>query len=396
MKPLSKVACAITPSATLALNNLYKEMKADGIDVIGFTCGEPDFPTPDNINMAAVKAIVDHDTKYTPAGGTMALKKAICGRLQEDLGVSYKPNQIVVTSGAKHCLYIALQALVNPGEEVILPAPYWVSYLELIKMVGGVPVVVSASEAEDFKITPEKLEAAITPKTKALMLNNPSNPTGMVYTKEELEALVAVCVKHDLYIISDEIYYKLIYGDVTFTSVAALGQEAYDHTILINGVSKSYAMTGWRIGYIAASAEIAKVCSSYLSHSTGNPNSIAQAASVEALAGQQDTVEAMRVQFEKRRDYMVSEMNKIEGISCLNPQGAFYVMMNISQLVGKTIKGRVIHNADDFADVFLKEGLVCVVPCTSFGDDMFLRWSYATSMEDIVEGIKRLKALVEG
>jgi aspartate aminotransferase len=178
--------------------------------------------------------------------------------------------------------------------------------------------------------------------------------------------------------------------------VAALGQEAYDHTILINGVSKSYAMTGWRIGYIAASAEIAKVCSSYLSHSTGNPNSIAQAASVEALAGQQDTVEAMRVQFEKRRDYMVSEMNKIEGISCLNPQGAFYVMMNISQLVGKTIKGRVIHNADDFADVFLKEGLVCVVPCTSFGDDMFLRWSYATSMEDIVEGIKRLKALVEG
>lgn len=396
MKPLATVASAIHPSATMSLNNLYNEMKASGIDVIGFTCGEPDFPTPDNINMAAIRAITQHQTKYTPAGGTAELKRAVCKRLQEDMGVSYQPNQIVVTSGAKHCLYVALQTLVNDGDEVILPAPYWVSYLELIQMVGGVPVVLHASEAENFKLTPEKLEAAITPKTKCLILNNPSNPTGMVYTKEELQALAEVCVRHDLYILSDEIYYKLVYGDVTFTSVAALGQKVYDHTILVNGVSKSYAMTGWRIGYLAGPANIMKICSSYLSHSTGNPCSISQAASLEALAGPQDTVESMRQEFERRRDYMVKAMNEIKGISCLKPQGAFYVMMNISRLVGKTICGTVIHNADDFADVFLKEGLVCVVPCTSFGDDMFLRWSYATSMDDIVEGVKRLKAMVEG
>lgn len=380
----------------MALNNLYKEMKASGVDVIGFTCGEPDFPTPDNINMAAIKAIADHETKYTPASGTAELKKAICCRLKEDMNVDYAPNQIVISSGAKHCLYIALQTLVDDGDEVILPAPYWVSYLELIRMVGGVPVVVKATEAEDFKLTPEKLEAAITPKTKAMILNNPSNPTGMVYTREELAALAEVCVKHDLYIISDEIYYKLIYDGFEFASVASLGKEVYDRTILVNGVSKSYAMTGWRIGYLAAPASVAKVCSSYLSHSTGNPNSIAQAASVEALAGPQETVDAMCEAFKARRDYMVEHMNQVEGVSCLKPEGAFYVMMNISQLVGRTIKGRVIHNADDFADVFLKEGLVCIVPCTAFGDDMFLRWSYAVSMEDIVEGIQRLKKLVEG
>lgn len=395
MKPLAKIASAITPSATLALNNLYKEMKAEGKDVIGFTCGEPDFPTPDNINMAAVKALADHDTKYTPAGGTAALKKAVCYRLKEDMGVSYAPNQIVVSSGAKHCLYITLSVLVDPGDEVILPAPYWVSYFELIKMVGGVPVTIHAGVEEQFKLTPEKLEAAITPKTKALILNNPSNPTGMVYNRAELEALAAVCVKHDLYIVSDEIYYKLLYDGRTFTSVAALGQDVYDHTILVNGVSKSYAMTGWRIGYIAAPAAVAKLCTSFLSHSTGNPNSIAQAASVEALAGPQDTVETMRQAFEARRDYMVREMNAIEGISCLKPEGAFYVMMNISGLVGKTIRGKLIRNADDFADVFLKEGLVCVVPCTSFGDNMFVRWSYAVSMGEIQEGLKRLRALVE-
>lgn len=396
MKPLAKIASGITPSATMALNNLYNKMKSEGVDVIGFTCGEPDFATPDNINMAAVSAIARHDTKYTPAGGTAALKQAVCQRMREDLGVSYEPNQVVITSGAKHCLYVALQTLVEDGDEVILPAPYWVSYLELIKMVGGVPVVVRATEEEQFKLTPEKLEGAITPRTKCIILNNPSNPTGMVYTREELQALADVCVKHDLYILSDEIYYKLIYGDVTFTSVAALGREVYDRTILVNGVSKSYAMTGWRIGYLAAPPQIAKICSSYLSHSTGSPSSISQAASVEALAGPQDTVESMRRAFEARRDYMVKGMNEIEGISCLKPQGAFYVMMNVSRLVGKTIKGRVIHNADDFADVFLKEGLVCTVPCTSFGDDMFVRWSYAASMEDIVEGLKRLKALVEG
>ena len=391
MKSLSTIASNVQASTTLALDALYKEMKANGVDVIGFAAGEPDFPTPDYIKYAGMAAIVHDETRYTPATGTLALKKAVCKRLKEDLGLDYEPANIVCSSGAKHCLYIALRAIINSGDEVIIPTPAWVTYNEMVKMVGAEPVTIVCTEAENFKLTPEKLEAAITDKTKCVMLNNPSNPTGMLYSREELQGIADVCVKHDLFIIADEIYYKLLYDGREFTSIASLGEDVKELTIIINGVSKSYAMTGWRIGYIAADKRVVSVMSKYLSHSTGNPSAPAQAASVVALNAPQDTVEEMRKAFEKRRDYMVERMNQIPGVSCLKPEGAFYVMMNISKLIGKTLHGQVINNADDFGDIFLKEGLVCIVPCTGFGDPNFLRWSYATSMENIKEGLDRLE-----
>ena len=252
MKKLSQIASAVQASTTMAIDALFKQMKADGIDVIGFGAGEPDFNTPDDIKAAGIAAIENNFTRYTPAAGTVELRQAICDRMKADCGLSYKPSQVVVSSGAKHAVYLALRAIVDPGDEVILPAPFWVSYYELIKMVGGVPVVVTATEAENFKLTAEKLEAAITSKTKALILNNPSNPTGMVYGREELQALADVCVKHDLYVVDDEIYYGLLYDGQTFTSLASLGEEIKERAIIINGVSKSYAMTGWRIGYACA------------------------------------------------------------------------------------------------------------------------------------------------
>lgn len=391
MKPLSSVASNVQASTTLALDSLYKEMKANGVDVLGFAAGEPDFPTPDHIKLAAVEAIIHNETRYTPASGTMALKIAICDRLKADLGLHYEPPQIVCSSGAKHCVYIALRTLVDEGDEVIVPAPYWVSYVELVKMVGGTPVAVLATEEENFKLTPEKLEAAITPKTKCVMLNNPSNPTGMLYTREELKDLAEVIVKHDLYVLADEIYYKLVYDGRKFVSIASLGEEIKKRSIIINGVSKSYAMTGWRLGYLACDAAIAKVASNYLSHSTGNPCSITQAAAAVALEADQQTAELMRQAFEERRNYIVDRINAIPGLSCLKPEGAFYVMLNIKQLLGKTIHGHVINSADDFSDAFLKEGLVCIVPCTGFGIDGFLRWSYAASMKNIKKGLDRLE-----
>lgn len=395
MKELSRIASNVQASTTLALDALYKEMKARGIDVIGFAAGEPDFPTPDYIKYAGIAGIVNNQTKYTPAVGTLELRKAICYRLREDLGIEYAPANVIVSSGAKHCLYVALRALINPGDEVIIPTPAWVTYTEMAKMVGGEPVCVHSTDAEQFKLTPEKLEAAITDKSKVLMLNNPSNPTGMLYTREELEALAAVCVKHDLYIISDEIYYGLLYDGRTFTSMGALGDDVRERTILINGVSKSYAMTGWRIGYIAADERITSVIAKYLSHSTGNASAPAQAASMAAVYLPQDTVESMRKAFEERRNYMVERMNRIPGVSCLKPQGAFYVMMNVTKLFGKELYGRKIRNADDFADVFLEKGLVCVVPCTGFGDSNHVRWSYAASMKDIQRGLDRLEKFLK-
>ena len=391
MKELSHIASQVHASTTLELDALYKQMKADGVDVIGFAAGEPDFPTPEHIKYAGINAIVNNDTKYTPATGTIQLRKAVCQRLKADMGLDYEPTNIICSSGAKHCLYLALKAIINPGDEVIVVEPAWVTYNEIVRMVEGVPVSVLTRETDDFMLTPEELEAAITPKTKCIMLNNPSNPTGMLYYKEELEALAKVCVKHDLYIISDEIYYSLLYDGLSFTSMASLGPEVKERTILINGVSKTYAMTGWRIGYMAASKEIISVAAKYLSHSTGNPSAPAQAAAVAALTGPQECVETMRKAFEERRNYMVYRMNSIPGVSCLKPEGAFYVMMNITGLLGKVIHGKLINNADDFGDIFLKEGLVCIVPWTGFGDPHFLRWSYATSMENIKEGLDRLE-----
>lgn len=394
MKPVSKIAEAVRASTTLAVDSLAKQMKADGLDVVGFGTGEPDFNTPDNINMAGIRAICDGKTKYTPAAGIIPLRKAIAQRLKEDCGVDYDYTQIVVASGAKHSVYIALAAVTNPGDEIIIPAPFWVSYYEMVRMVGGTPVIVEAGEEQNFKITAEQLEAAITDKTKCLMLNNPSNPTGMIYSKDELSAIGEVCVKHDLYILADEIYYQLIYDGIEFTSIASLGEDVKERTLLINGVSKSYAMTGWRVGYCAANKTLAKIMSNFLSHSTGAPSTISQWASVEALTGPQEGIEAMRLAFLERRDYIVKRINSIPGVSCIVPNGAFYVMMNIEKLVGKTLGGKLIENDDDFAVALLEKALVAVVPCSGFGMKNFVRWSYAASMENIEKGLDRLEKFV--
>ncbi|MDE6282107.1 MAG: pyridoxal phosphate-dependent aminotransferase [Oscillospiraceae bacterium] len=380
----------------MAIDALAKQMKADGIDVIGFGAGEPDFNTPDHIKAAADKAIAENVTRYTPASGTVALKEAVCRRMREDCGLDYKPSQAVISSGAKHCVYIALRALVNPGDEVILPAPFWVSYLEMVRMVGGVPVVVTAQESAGFKMTAEQLAAAITPKTKALILNNPCNPTGMVYAKEELEAIARVCVEKDIYIISDEIYYGLVYDGREFASVASFGEDVKERAILINGVSKSYAMTGWRIGYLLASEKIAKVMANYLSNSTGSPSSISQAASVAALNGSQHCVEEMRQSFEERRNYIVGRVNAMDGVSCIKPEGAFYIMMNVEKQLGRAICGETINSSDDFASALLKHGLVAAVPGTGFGAPNFVRWSYAVSMDNIKKGMDRLEKFLKG
>lgn len=394
MKPVSKIAEAVRASTTLAVDSLAKQMKAGGLDVVGFGTGEPDFNTPDNINMAGIRAICDGKTKYTPAAGIIPLRKAIAHRLKEDCGVDYDYTQIVVASGAKHSVYIALAAITNPGDEIIIPAPFWVSYYEMVRMVGGTPVIVEAGEEQNFKITAQQLEAAITEKTKCLMLNNPSNPTGMIYSADELRAIADVCVKHDLYILADEIYYQLIYDGIEFTSIASLGDEVKERTLLVNGVSKSYAMTGWRVGYCAANKTLAKIMSNFLSHSTGAPSTISQWASVEALTGPQEGIEAMRLAFLERRDYIVKRINSIPGVSCIVPNGAFYVMMNIEQLIGKTLGGKLIENDDDFAVALLEKALVAVVPCSGFGMKNFVRWSYAASMENIEKGLDRLEKFV--
>lgn len=396
MKELSRIAMDVQASSTMAIDALYKQMKAEGRDVLGFAAGEPDFPTPRHIKDAGIQAIETNYTKYTAASGAPELKQAICRRMKADWGLDYQPGQTVVSSGAKHMVYLALRAIVNPGDEVILPTPAWVSYYELIRMTGGVPVTVSASEAEEFKLSPAKLEGAITPKTKAIILNNPSNPTGMVYDRAQLQALADVCVKHDLYIISDEIYCSLIYDGGSFTSVASLGEAVKERTILINGVSKSYAMTGWRIGYAMADLKVAKVMSNFLSHSTGSPCAISQKAAMTALDASQEEVETMRRAFEERRNYMVTRMNAMKGISCLKPEGAFYVMMNIEDLLGKTVGGTVIQSGTDFSTALLQKAMVATVPGEGFFAPGFVRWSYANSMENIQKGLDRLEEFLNG
>lgn len=396
MKPLSKLASAVQASTTLAIDTKFKELKAQGLDVLGFGVGEPDFPTPDSIKAAGIQAIRDNFTKYTPTPGIPELRQAVCRRLKEDCGLDYTPANIVAANGAKQALYAALRALLDPEDEVIVPAPYWVTYRELVAMMGAVPIPAAVTEEEQFKLTAEKLASLITPKTKVLLLNSPSNPTGMVYSREELEALAKVCVENDLYVVADEIYYRLVYDGLAFTSFAALGEEVKARTVLINGVSKSYAMTGWRLGYAAAAEPIAKVMSNYLSHAASAPCSISQKAAVEALAGPQDQLEVMRRAFEERRNYLVDRLNAIPQVSCLKPQGAFYVMMNLSQLLGKTLYGVTVHDADDFCQLFLEKALVATVPCTGFGAPNFVRWSYATGMETIKEGLDRLESFLKG
>lgn len=395
MKELSRIALNIQPSATLAVDSRAKELKSAGMNVLNFGIGEPDFDTPDNIKEAGIRAIEQGQTKYTPAAGILPLRKAAARRLKDCYGLDYDHSQIVIASGAKHNVYIALQVLLNPGDEVILPAPYWVSYYEMIRMAGGVPVELFASEAQDFKITAAQLDAAAGEKTKAIILNSPANPTGMVYTRRELEEIAEVCKKHDLYVISDEIYDSLVYDGLEFTSFPSVSEDARERTILINGASKTYSMTGWRIGYAAANVQIAKLMSSFLSHSTGAPGTMCQYAAVEALEGSQKAVESMKEAFDQRRKYLAERINSIEGVSCIVPQGAFYVMVNLEKLIGRTIGGRCIANDSDFASAFLEQGLVAVTPGAAFGIANFVRWSYAASMDSLIEGCDRLEAFLK-
>ena len=319
---ISKKFEAIAPSPTLAIDSKFKQMKADGLDVVGFGTGEPDFDTPDHIKQAAIAAIMGGKTKYTPASGTVELKKAICAKFKRDNGLDYDIANIVVSNGAKHSLINAFGAILNPGDEVIIPAPFWVSYPEMVKYNDGVPVIIHTTEENKFKFSPQQFEAAITPRTKAVVINSPCNPTGMVYTADELRAIADVAVKHGIYVISDEIYEHLIYDGATHTSIASFGEDIKDLTIIINGVSKTYAMTGWRIGFTASSAKIAKMMSNVQSHTTSNPNSIAQEATIAALNGPKEELDTMIKAFDERRKYMVERINAVEGVSCTSPDGA--------------------------------------------------------------------------
>lgn len=390
----SKKAQAVSPSTTLAIDAKAKKMKADGINVIGFGAGEPDFDTPVHIKEAAIKAINEGFTKYTPAAGTLELREAICRKFKKDNGLDYTSAQIVVSNGAKHSLLNTFQAILNPGDEVILPSPYWVSYPEMIKLADGVTVLLETTEENNFKFKTGDLLRKITSKTKALVLNSPSNPTGMVYSKDELMEIAKIAVDKEIFVISDEIYEELIYDGLSHISIASLGERIKDLTIVVNGVSKAYSMTGWRIGYTASNPEIAKIMSNVQSHATSNPNSIAQKASVAALEGLKDDIAAMREEYQKRRNYMVEKINSIPGLSCKKPSGAFYVMMNISKLMGKSYQGSTINNSDEFADVLLEKANVAVVPGSGFGVQGYVRLSYATSMANIEEGLSRIEKFV--
>jgi aspartate aminotransferase len=389
---LAERTSRLTPSATLAIDALAKQMKAEGKDVVGFGVGEPDFDTPQNVKEVAINSIKQGFTKYTPAGGILELKEAIKTKLYRDNGLNYDVSQIVVCVGAKHALFNAFQVLLDPEDEVIVPAPYWVSYIDQIRLTGAEPVIVSGSEENGFKITQDQLRKSITKKTKAIVINSPSNPTGAVYSKEELEPLAELVVENDLLAISDEIYEPFIYTDRGHVPFASLGEEVKDHTLLIHGVSKSHSMTGWRIGYAAGPTEIIKQMANIQSHSTSNPTSFAQTGAIEALLGPDDSVKIMVREFTKRRDYLVNRLNSIPGVKCSLPNGAFYAFPNISASFGKESANGIINNSNDFAQNLLKEANVALVPGSAFGAEGFVRISYATSMENIKKGLDRIEA----
>jgi aspartate aminotransferase len=391
MTVLSKRASGLKPSPTLAISAKAKAMQAQGIKVISFGAGEPDFDTPENIKRAAVKAIQEGFTKYTPAGGIVELKDAIITKFQRDNHLTYKRSQIIVSCGGKHSFYNLAQAIFDKGDEVIIPAPYWVSYPVMVALAEATPVIVDAREEDGFKLTPEDLKKKITSKTKAVVINSPSNPTGCAYTKEELEKIAQIAVSHNFFIISDEIYEKIVYDGFEFVSIACLGEEIKKQTIIVHGVAKTYSMTGWRIGYTAGPEEIITAMDNIQSQSTSNPNSIAQKASIEALMGPQDEVNKMVKAFAERRRYIVDRLNKIPGTTCYNPAGAFYVFPNFSSYYSKSYQGKKMANSTGLADFFLDVARVAVVPGVEFGADKFERLSFATSMEDIREGVDRIE-----
>ena len=392
MSLLSSRAQGLKPSPTLAITAKAKAMQAQGIKVVSFGAGEPDFDTPENIKQAAVKAIREGFTKYTPAGGIVELKDAVIQKFQRDNNLSFKRSQIIISCGGKHSFYNLAQAFLDKGDEVIVPAPYWVSYPVMVALAEATPVIVGAKEENGFKLTPEELEKSVTPKTKALILNSPSNPTGGAYTRKELERIAEIAVSRNFFVISDEIYEKIIYDGFEFVSIASLGEEIKKRTIIVHGVAKTYSMTGWRIGFTAGPEEIVTAMDNIQSQSTSNPNSIAQKASVEALVGPQGEVDKMVKAFAERRRYIVDRLNRIPGVTCYNPAGAFYVFPNCSSYYTKSYQGKKIANSTGLADYFLDVARVAVVPGVEFGADNFERLSFATSMEEIREGVDRIEA----
>jgi len=379
---ISERAAQLTPSLTLSIDSKAKAMKAEGIDVCGFGAGEPDFDTPDHIKAAAIAALESGFTKYTPSAGLPELRQAIADKLQADNGLTYKPSQIVVSSGAKHSCYNAILATCQAGDEVLIPSPYWVSYPDMVRLAGAEPVIVPTSERNGWKMRASDFENAMTPRTKMLILNSPNNPSGAVYTREELSAIVEVAAEEEIYILSDEIYEKLTYDDVQHVSTASLSKEAYDLTITINGFSKAYAMTGWRLGYLAGPDAVARAVDNIQSHSTSHPTSFAQKGAIAALKGDQQPLADMREEFDMRRNYMYDRITKIPNITAVRPQGAFYILVNISQLG---------LSSQNFADRLLSKANVAVIPGAAFGDDRTVRLSYATSIDIIKKGLDRFQ-----
>ncbi|MBP2031689.1 aspartate aminotransferase [Clostridium algifaecis] len=392
---LSRKAKKIEASITLAITAKAKQMKSEGIDVIGFGAGEPDFNTPEYIQNAAINAIKNGYTKYTAASGIEELREEIAEKLKKDNNLNYSTDQIIVSTGAKQCLSNTFSSVLNPGDEVIVPVPYWVSYPELIKLADGVPVFVKTKKEDGFKYNIEELEKAVTDKTKLIVINSPNNPTGTVYTKKELKNIADFAKKNDILILSDEIYEKLIYDNNVHVSIASLSDDAYERTIIINGMSKTYAMTGWRIGYAAGNKDIIKLMSNIQSHTTSNPNSIAQYASLAALRYDSPEVKYMIHEFSSRRDYMLKRVEDIKNISAFRPQGAFYVFVDISKTFGKKAHGMEIKDSISFSQQLLEKQRVAVVPGIGFGMDDYIRLSYATSMENIKEGLNRIEDFIK-
>jgi aspartate aminotransferase len=393
---LSPRASLIKPSPTLAVTAKAAALKAAGRDIVGFGAGEPDFDTPEYIKQAAVDAIRAGFTKYTPVGGIEDLKDAVIAKLFRDNGLSYSRPEILVSCGAKHSLYNLAQVLFGDGDEVIIPAPYWVSYPDLVVLAGGTPVILPTGEKDGFKLRPEALRKAVTEKTRALILNSPSNPTGAAYTEEDLKALAEVVLETGILVISDDIYEKILYDGRTFSNIVSADPRLKDQAVVVNGVSKAYAMTGWRIGYAAGPREVIAAATDLQSQNTSNPTSIAQKASVAALNGDPAVVKAMAAEFQKRRDVIVAGLNAIPGISCRLPEGAFYVFPNVSGLFGRPWRGKTLNGSTDVTEFLLEEANVAVVPGGAFGDDRYIRLSYATSMKNIEEGLRRIAGAVAG
>ena len=388
---LSRKAQNIGASLTLALTAKAGELKKEGIDVVSFGVGEPDFNTPKNIIEAATRAMEEGKTKYTATSGIVELKEAIAKKLHDDNGLNYGTKNIIISTGAKQSLANVFMAILNPGDEVIIPVPYWVSYPELVKLSDGVPVFIETKKENDFKVTYDELKSVLSENTKAIVINSPNNPTGTVYSKKDLEVIAKFAEENDLIIISDEIYEKLIYGKEKHISIASLSEDAFKRTVVINGFSKAYAMTGWRIGYAACyDEELIKVMNNVQSHMTSNTNSIAQFAALEALNGDQETIKNMVKEFSLRRELIIELISGIEDLTFIEPKGAFYVMIDVSKVLKKAnIKGSM-----EFANLLLKEENVVVIPGIAFGEDNFIRLSYATSKEEIIKGLKRIKKFV--